>query len=42
MASTLKPWLQGPPKRYRLVDCSLIDPKDGQSQSRHPDQQSDG
>ncbi|KAK0776692.1 hypothetical protein LTR02_005013 [Friedmanniomyces endolithicus] len=30
MASTLKPWLQGPPKRYRLVDCSLIDPKDGQ------------
>ncbi|KAK1812763.1 hypothetical protein LTR12_012857 [Friedmanniomyces endolithicus] len=30
MASTLKPWLQGPPKHYRLVDCSLIDPKDGQ------------
>ncbi|KAK0268942.1 hypothetical protein LTR91_002247 [Friedmanniomyces endolithicus] len=30
MASTLKPWQQGPPKRYRLVDCSLIDPKDGQ------------
>ncbi|KAK5746631.1 hypothetical protein LTR17_000647 [Elasticomyces elasticus] len=32
MASTsnIKPWVQGPQKRYRLVDCSLIDPKDGQ------------
>ncbi|KAK5698955.1 hypothetical protein LTR97_006604 [Elasticomyces elasticus] len=28
--STIKPWVQGPQKRYRLVDCSLIDPKDGQ------------
>ncbi|TKA79639.1 hypothetical protein B0A55_03439 [Friedmanniomyces simplex] len=26
--SNLKPWVQGAPKRYRLVDCSLIDPKD--------------
>ncbi|KAK5731069.1 hypothetical protein LTR15_001007 [Elasticomyces elasticus] len=32
MASTsnIKPWVQGSQKRYRLVDCSLIDPKDGQ------------
>ena len=29
MASPLKPWTQQPQKRYRLVDCTLIDPKDG-------------
>lgn len=27
--SNLKPWVRGPPKRYRLVGCNLIDPKDG-------------
>ena len=30
MASNFKPWTQRPTKRYRLVDCSLLDPKDGQ------------
>ncbi|KAK4546345.1 hypothetical protein LTR36_002022 [Oleoguttula mirabilis] len=29
-ASSLKPWTSRPRKRYRLVDCTLIDPKDGQ------------
>ena len=28
-ASRLKPWTSAPSKRYRLVDCTLIDPKDG-------------
>ncbi|EMC97929.1 hypothetical protein BAUCODRAFT_407748 [Baudoinia panamericana UAMH 10762] len=27
--ATNKPWVRGPPARYRLVDCTLIDPKDG-------------
>ncbi|KAK5167700.1 uncharacterized protein LTR77_007399 [Saxophila tyrrhenica] len=28
-STTLKPWTSEPRKRYRLVDCTLIDPKDG-------------
>ena len=28
-SSQLKPWTTAPRKRYRLVDCTLIDPKDG-------------
>ncbi|KAF2165239.1 hypothetical protein M409DRAFT_67487 [Zasmidium cellare ATCC 36951] len=27
--TALKPWTTTPPKRYRLVDATLIDPKDG-------------
>ena len=29
-SSPLKPWTTAPRKRYRLVDCNLIDPKNGQ------------
>lgn len=28
-ANPLKPWTSAPRKRYRLVDATLIDPKDG-------------
>ena len=28
-SSNLKPWTTTPRQRYRLVDCTLIDPKDG-------------
>ena len=28
-SAALKPWTQAPRKRYRLVDATLIDPKDG-------------
>ena len=30
-SNSLKPWVRGAQKRYRLVDCTLIDPKDGVS-----------
>ncbi|RMZ02515.1 hypothetical protein D0860_07180 [Hortaea werneckii] len=29
-ANSLKPWADRPSRRLRLVDCTLIDPKDGQ------------
>lgn len=29
-ANALKPWMDRPSRRLRLVDCTLIDPKDGQ------------
>ncbi|KAK3059098.1 hypothetical protein LTR09_000664 [Extremus antarcticus] len=33
MATPVKPWTSTPRKRYRLVDCTLIDPKDGTTHS---------
>ncbi|KAK3708348.1 hypothetical protein LTR37_011613 [Vermiconidia calcicola] len=29
VTASIKPWASAPRKRYRLVDCTLIDPKDG-------------